>query len=151
MNVTLNVTFDEAFNGTEKRVTVRIPGKDESDTSHGEGARRRRRMAAALRFKGKGGSWRKRRRGRATCSSPLRSTRIRTSRERRRRARLICRSLWRRRRSGASIVVPAPDGTKVRVKVPAGTQDGTVLTIKGKGAPRVQGAGLGDLKIKVHR
>lgn len=28
MNVTLNVTFDEAFCGTEKRVTVRIPGKD---------------------------------------------------------------------------------------------------------------------------
>lgn len=25
MNVTLDVTFDEAFNGTEKRVTVRIP------------------------------------------------------------------------------------------------------------------------------
>ena len=32
MNVTLNVTFDEAFNGTEKRITVRIPGKSESDT-----------------------------------------------------------------------------------------------------------------------
>ena len=32
MNVTLNVTFDEAFNGTEKRITVRIPGKDEADT-----------------------------------------------------------------------------------------------------------------------
>src|SRR5699024_8716534 len=27
MNVTLNVTFDEAFNGTEKRVTVRVPGR----------------------------------------------------------------------------------------------------------------------------
>ena len=32
MNVTLNVTFDEAFNGTEKLVTVRIPGKSEADT-----------------------------------------------------------------------------------------------------------------------
>ena len=50
---------------------------------------------------------------------------------------------------GASIVVPAPDGTKVRVKVPAGTQDGTVLTIKDKGAARVKGSGHGDLKIKV--
>ena len=36
---------------------------------------------------------------------------------------------------GAQVVVPAPDGTKVRIKVPAGTQDGTVLTVKGKGAP----------------
>ena len=32
MNVTLNVTFDEAMQGTEKRITVRIPGKSEPDT-----------------------------------------------------------------------------------------------------------------------
>ena len=36
------------------------------------------------------------------------------------------------------------------MKVPAGTQDGTVLTIKGKGAPKVKGEGSGDLKIKVN-
>ena len=40
---------------------------------------------------------------------------------------------------GASVVVPAPDGTKVRVRVPAGTQDDTVLTVKGKGAPQREG------------
>ena len=50
---------------------------------------------------------------------------------------------------GASVVVPAPDGTKVRVRVPAGTQDETVLNIKGKGAPRVKGEGTGDLKVKI--
>ena len=50
---------------------------------------------------------------------------------------------------GASIVVPAPDGTKVRVRVPAGTQDETVLNIKGKGAPRVKGEGTGDLKVRI--
>ena len=50
---------------------------------------------------------------------------------------------------GASVVVPAPDGTKVRVKVPKGTQDDTVLSVKGKGAPQVKGAGSGDLKITV--
>ena len=32
MNVTLNVTFDEAFKGAEKRVTVRVPGRGESET-----------------------------------------------------------------------------------------------------------------------
>ena len=54
MNVTLEVTFDEAFKGTEKRVTVRIPGKPEADTltvkvpaGAVDGGR--------LRFKGKGG------------------------------------------------------------------------------------------------
>ena len=47
------------------------------------------------------------------------------------------------------MVVPAPDGTKVRVKVPVGTQDGTVLTVRGKGAPKVKGEGSGDLRITV--
>ena len=50
---------------------------------------------------------------------------------------------------GGSVVIPAPDGSKVRVKVPAGTQSGTKLTVRGKGAPRVKGQGSGDLKIKV--
>ena len=48
---------------------------------------------------------------------------------------------------GTSIVVSAPDGSKVRVKVPAGTQPGAVLSVKGKGAPRVKGSGNGNLKI----
>ena len=51
---------------------------------------------------------------------------------------------------GASVVVDAPDGTKMRVKVPAGTQSGTVLSLKGKGAPRVKGVGNGDLKVTVN-
>ncbi len=54
MNVTLEVTFDEAFKGTEKRVTVRIPGKPEADTLTVKvpaGAV----DGGRLRFKGKGG------------------------------------------------------------------------------------------------
>jgi curved DNA-binding protein len=51
---------------------------------------------------------------------------------------------------GASIVVPTPDGKKIKVKVPAGTQDGKVLTIKGKGAPDVKNKGqFGNLKIRI--
>ena len=51
---------------------------------------------------------------------------------------------------GAQIIVPAPDGTKVRVRVPAGTQDGAFLTIKGKGAPDVKAKeGFGNLRIKI--
>jgi curved DNA-binding protein len=50
---------------------------------------------------------------------------------------------------GTSVIVPAPDGSKVRVKVPAGTQAGTVLYVRGKGAPRVKGTGNGDLKITI--
>ncbi len=51
---------------------------------------------------------------------------------------------------GASVRVPTPDGS-VALKVPAGTQDGRLLRIKGKGAPRLGASGKGDLiaRIKV--
>ena len=48
---------------------------------------------------------------------------------------------------GASIVVPTPGGAKVRVRVPAGSQSGQELLVKGKGAPRMKGDGSGDLRI----
>jgi len=51
---------------------------------------------------------------------------------------------------GASVRVPTPAGS-VSLKVPAGTQDGRLLKIKGKGAPRLGASGSGDLiaRIKV--
>ena len=45
--------------------------------------------------------------------------------------------------SGATIEVPTPDGESVRLKVPAGTSDGVMLRVKGRGAPV---AGDGDRK-----
>jgi len=48
---------------------------------------------------------------------------------------------------GKEIDVPALGGM-VRVKVPAGTQSGTVLRLKGKGMPRVHG-GKGDQLVEV--
>jgi molecular chaperone DnaJ len=51
---------------------------------------------------------------------------------------------------GASVRVPTPEGS-VSLKVSAGTQDGRLLKIKGKGAPRLGAVGKGDLiaRIKV--
>lgn len=51
---------------------------------------------------------------------------------------------------GATVKVPTPDGS-VALKVPAGTQNGRLLKIKGKGAPRLGSSGKGDLiaRIKV--
>lgn len=149
MSVTLDVTFDEAFKGTEKRVTVRIPGKPEADTITVKvpaGAVDNGR----LRFKGKGGLSP----NGGEAGDLLITTKIAEhpyySREK---ANVVVDLpvTVAEAALGASIVVPAPDGTKVRVKVPAGTQDGTVLNIKGKGAPDVKNKGKnGDLKIKVH-
>jgi molecular chaperone DnaJ len=50
---------------------------------------------------------------------------------------------------GGSIAVPLLDGTKQEVRVPAGTQPGDVITLRGKGLPSIEGA-VGDLQIKVH-
>ncbi len=50
---------------------------------------------------------------------------------------------------GAQLTVPAPDGSKVKLKVPPGTQDGKVLRVRGKGAPKLSGKGIGDLKVRV--
>jgi molecular chaperone DnaJ len=50
---------------------------------------------------------------------------------------------------GTSINVPTPDGKKVKLKIPAGTQTGKTLRITGKGAPKLKGGGHGDLKVKV--
>jgi molecular chaperone DnaJ len=49
---------------------------------------------------------------------------------------------------GANAEVPTPDGT-VTVKVKPGTVDGTLLRVKGKGAPKLKGSGRGDVLARV--
>jgi molecular chaperone DnaJ len=49
---------------------------------------------------------------------------------------------------GANAGVPTPDGT-VTVKVKPGTVDGTLLRVKGKGAPKLKGSGRGDVLARV--
>ena len=48
---------------------------------------------------------------------------------------------------GAQVTVPLPDGTKAKLKIPAGTQSGKVFRMKGKGAPKLKGKGYGDLLV----
>ncbi len=147
MNVTLNVTFDEAFSGAEKRVTVRVPGRGESETltvkipaGAVDGGR--------LRFKGKGGPGE----NGGASGDLLITTKIDEHPYYSRKGADVLMDVpvsVAEAALGASVVVPTPDGTKVRVKVPAGTQDDTVQTVRGKGAPKVKGEGSGDLKIAV--
>lgn len=147
MNVTLKVSFEDAFTGAEKRVTVRVPGKTEKETltvkipaGAVDGGR--------LRFKGKGALGT----NGGASGDLLITTKIDEHPYYVRDGADVVVDMpitIAEAALGDSIVVPAPDGTRVRVKVPAGTQSGAVLTIKGKGAPRLKGDGSGNLNIKV--
>jgi len=50
---------------------------------------------------------------------------------------------------GAEIEVPALDG-RATIKVPSGTQPGTMFRLKGKGIMNVQGYGRGDLHVRIN-
>ena len=49
---------------------------------------------------------------------------------------------------GATIEVPTLSGTK-RIRVPPGTQHGTVQRLRGEGPPKLGGRGRGDLRYKL--
>ena len=148
MNVTLNVSFDEAFNGCTKKVSVRNPqgGVETLDVKVPAGAV----DGGRVRLKGQGAPGE----NGGAAGDLLITTKIDAHPYFGRDKADVTVDLpinVAEAALGASIVVPTPDGKKIKVKVPAGTQDGKVLTIKGKGAPDLKNKGqFGNLKIQIH-
>lgn len=143
----VELSFDEAFSGTTKKVSIRIPSTGETQTVTVKvpaGAV----DGGKLRYRGKGeyGS------NGGKRGDLLIVTAIKPHAVYSRSGADVLMDLpvsFDEAALGTSIVVPAPDGSKVKLRVPAGTQPGRVLRVKGKGAAKVKGSGTGDLKVKV--
>lgn len=50
---------------------------------------------------------------------------------------------------GGDIEIPTIDGGRSRVKIPAGSQSGRQMRLRGKGMPSLRGGGAGDMLIEV--
>jgi molecular chaperone DnaJ len=50
---------------------------------------------------------------------------------------------------GATVEVPTPYGERLSLKVPAGSEDGKLLKLRGHGAPALKGSGRGDLVVRL--
>lgn len=51
---------------------------------------------------------------------------------------------------GTELRVPTLDGREVTVKVPAGTQSGRIVRLRGEGVPHLRGHGRGDLQVHLN-
>jgi curved DNA-binding protein len=145
VQVTLEVSFEEAFSGAQKRVTIRTGDGSEQqiEVKVPPGAVE----GGKLRYKGKGSEGvNGGERGDLLIVTAIKPHPLYT-----RKGADVVLELpigIAEAALGTQIVVPAPDGSKVKLRIPAGTQDGKTFVVKGKGAPRVKGKGSGDLKVR---
>lgn len=148
LTVDLPITFEEAYRGTAKKVTIRVPSTGDKETVEVKvpaGAV----TGGKLRYHGHG-EWGS---GKGERGDLVVVTKIKPHELYSRKGPDVLMDLpvsFTEAALGANIVIPAPDGTKLRVHVPAGCQDGKHIRIKEKGAPRVKGEGNGALDVTIH-
>jgi len=51
---------------------------------------------------------------------------------------------------GTALEIPTINGSKAKIKIPAGTQSGKQFRLKGKGMPYMRGSGEGDLYVQIN-
>jgi curved DNA-binding protein len=148
VNVKLAISFDEAFFGAEKKISIKKQGSSEKQqitvkvpAGAVDGSR--------LRYKGKGAQ------GAGGNGDLLVTLTIKSHAyfERDGADVIVNTPITPAEAAlGTNIVVPTPEGTKVRVKIPSGASEGTELLVKGKGAPKAgkKDAGKGNLRIRLH-
>lgn len=148
LQATLNLSFDEAFNGTTKRLSVRIPssGKTQHVTVKVPAGAV---DGGKLRYRGKGDEG-------LDGGEPgdlVIVTKVAPHPLFTRKGADVLMDLpvtYPEAALGSSVVIPTPDGSKAKIRIPAGTKDGAVLRLTGKGAPKLKGdKGRGALKLTV--
>ena len=149
LQASITLSFDEAFKGCSKKVSIRIPSTGETETVTVNVP------AGAV----DGGKMRFRGRGEHGSGGGKRGDLVVVT-------KLAEHPLYKREGAnvvmdldvdiaeaalGTQIIVPTPDGSMVKMRVPAGSQTGSTLRVKGKGAPYLKGKGVGngDLLVKV--
>ena len=148
LSMTIDVSFDEAFNGGTRKLTYRIPSTGESQTITVKIP------AGAV----DGGKLRHRGYGEYGTNGGQRGDLVVTT-------HVIDDPVFKRDGAdvrmelpisiyeatlGATIQIPKPDGGKVRHKIPAGTQDGKTFRFRNAGAPDVKRrSGRGSLLVTV--
>ena len=146
LQVNLEVSFEEAFHGADKRVTIRTGDKREQamDIKIPAGAV----DGGKLRYKGQGspGS------DGGEAGDLVIVTKLKKHPIYQRKGADVLMTLpvsVDEAALGAQVIIPAPDGSMVKLRVPVGSASGKVLMVRGKGAPRVNGEGFGDLKVEI--
>ena len=148
LTLTINVSAEEAFSGTQRKVTFTVPSTGEKQTLTVKVP------AGAV----DGGKLRYRGRGEFGVNGGERGDLVITTKVAEHpvfkrdgadvRMELPI-SMWEAA-LGAEVEVPTPDGTTCRLKVPAGTQDGKTFRFRDLGAPNVKRKGSkGALYVKV--